>query len=77
MIPVASGTAIQSIFSPQSQHPTVGMASLTGSDHWRIERVVAVAMLAIIPGSFVFDSAFMNYLLAASLAIHAHWGLFQ
>jgi hypothetical protein len=53
------------------------MAGLATPDHWKIERVVAVAMLAIIPGSFVFDSAFMNYLLAASLAIHAHWGLFQ
>jgi hypothetical protein len=77
MMPVAGGTAIQPINSPQLQHPVAGMAVLTGTDHWKIERVVAVAMLAIIPGSFVFDSAFMNYLLAASLAIHAHWGLFE
>ena len=76
MIPVASGTApIQPAFLPYSQHPVAGMAVLTGSDHWKMERVVAVAMLAIIPGSFVFDSAFMNYLLAASLAVHAHWGM--
>ena len=53
------------------------MAALSASDHWKLERVVAVAMLAIIPGSFVYDSAFMNYLLAASLAIHAHWGTFS
>jgi hypothetical protein len=78
MIPVASGaSSVQPVSSPQLQHPIAGMAVLTGTDHWRIERVVAVAMLAIIPGSFVFDSAFMNYLLAASLAIHAHWGLFK
>src|ERR1700679_4244418 len=77
MIPVASGTSIQPAFSPQLQHPVAGMAALTTTDHWKIERVVAVAMLAIIPGSFVFDSAFMNYLLAASLAIHSHWGLFK
>lgn len=51
------------------------MAALSGTDHWKMERIVAIAMLAIIPGSFVFDSAFMNYLFAASLAIHAHWGL--
>lgn len=50
------------------------MGALTVTDHWKLERVVAVAMLAIIPGSFVFDSALMNYLLAASLAVHAHWG---
>ena len=53
------------------------MAALTGSAHWKLERLVAAALLAIIPGSFVFDSAFMNYLLAASLAIHAHWGSFE
>jgi hypothetical protein len=77
MIPVASGTAIQPVVAPQLQHPIAGMAVFTGTDHWKVERVVAVAMLAIIPGSFVFDSAFMNYLLAASLAVHAHWGLFE
>ncbi len=75
MIPVATGTALQPVFLPQLQQPTAGMAAFTGADHWKIERVVAVALLAIIPGSFVFDTAFMNYLLAASLAIHAHWGL--
>ena len=75
MIPSAGGTAIQSVFSPQFQHSTANMAVFTTSDHWKIERVVAVAMIAIIPGSFIFDSTFMNYLLAASVSIHAHWGL--
>ena len=75
MTPSVSGIAIQPVFSSQFQHPTANMAVFTTSDHWKIERVVAVAMIAIIPGSFVFDSPFMNYLLAASLSIHAHWGL--
>ncbi|CAF0725137.1 unnamed protein product [Adineta steineri] len=75
MLPVTSGTAIQPTFSSQLQHPKAGMAVLTGTDHWKMERVVAIAMLAIIPGSFVWDGPFMNYLLAASLAIHSHWGL--
>ena len=73
MIPIASGTAVQPVFS--LQNPTANMAVFTTSDHWKVERVVAVAMLAIIPGSFVCDSALMNYLLAASMAIHAHWGM--
>lgn len=77
MIPIASGTAIQPILSSPLQHPRAGMAVMTGTDHWKIERVVAVAMVAIIPGSFVYDTALMNYLLAASLAVHAHWGLFK
>lgn len=74
MIPVASGTHVQPMLLPVPQQQIAGMAAFTTSDHWKLERVVAVAMLAIIPGSFVFDSAFMNYLFAASLAIHAHWG---
>jgi hypothetical protein len=73
MIPTASGTNIQPVFLTHPQQPSIG---LSGLDHWKIERVIAVVMLAIIPGSFVLDSVFMNYLLAASLAIHAHWGLF-
>jgi succinate dehydrogenase (ubiquinone) membrane anchor subunit len=72
MIPVASGTATQPV---SLRHPTANMAVFTSSDHWKVERVVAVAMLAIIPGSFVYDSALMNYLLAATMAIHAHWGM--
>ena len=74
LTPVASGTAIQPVYSVRPQQPIAGMGALTVTDHWKLERVVAVAMLAIIPGSFVFDSALMNYLLAASLAVHAHWG---
>ncbi len=76
MIPTASGTNIQPVFLTHPQQPSIGLNGLTRSDHWKIERVIAVVMLAIIPGSFVFDSVFMNYLLAASMAIHAHWGLF-
>ncbi|CAF0751591.1 unnamed protein product [Adineta ricciae] len=75
MVPATTGTALQPRVSKQLQHPVAGMAALTGTAHWKIERVVAIAMLAIIPGSFVYDTAFMNYLLAASLAVHAHWGL--
>ena len=71
MAPPSSASNVQPASSPQSQH------AFAGSDHWKIERVVAIAMLAIIPGSFVFDSPLMNYLLAASLAIHAHWGSFD
>lgn len=66
---------VQPIFPEHAPQPSSHLSMLTGSDHWKIERVVALIMLAIIPGSFVCDSVFMNYLLAASLAIHAHWGL--
>ena len=74
MNPVASGTAVQPFFSPLPQQPVAGMAAFTGSSHWKAERIVAIALLPIIPCAFIFDSAFMNYVFAASLAIHAHWG---
>jgi hypothetical protein len=75
MIPMASGVNLQPEPSAHLQQSSSSLSVRTGSDHWKIERVIAVVMLAIIPSSFVFDSVLMNYLLAASLAIHAHWGL--
>ncbi len=77
MIPVAGGANFQPAFLQHLQQPSPSsLAILTGSDKWKLERIFALMMLAIIPSSFVFNSVFMNYLLAASLAIHAHWGLF-
>ncbi|CAF0985429.1 unnamed protein product [Adineta steineri] len=75
MIPTTTGTHIQPVYLPHPQQPSIGLSGLSRTDHWKIERVIIVAMLAIIPGSFVFDSILMNYFLAASLAIHAHWGM--
>ncbi|CAF1685040.1 unnamed protein product, partial [Didymodactylos carnosus] len=61
------------VFYPLSHQQQSGLAMLTSSTHWKLERVVAIALLAIIPGSFVLDSSVMNYLLAGTLAMHAHW----
>lgn len=75
MIPVASGANIQPAFLQHLQQPpSSSLAVLSGSEKWKIERIIALIMLAIIPTSFVFNSVLMNYLLAVSLAIHAHWG---
>ncbi len=77
MIPVTNATNVQPAFLQHFQQPSASsLAVLTGSNKWKIERIIALIMLAIIPSSFVFNSVFMNYLLSASLAIHAHWGLF-
>ncbi|CAF0927455.1 unnamed protein product [Rotaria sordida] len=73
MISMTGGTTtIQPVFSINPSQTSIG---LTGSEHYKIERIVALVMLAIIPGSFVFNSVFMNYLLAVSIVIHAHWGM--
>lgn len=76
MMPTAGGANVHPVFLSNLQQPSSSLALLTGCDQWKFERIIAIIMLAIIPSSFVFDSVFMNYLLAASLAIHAHWGLF-
>ena len=77
MLPVAAGANVHPAFLQHLQQPSPSaLAILAGSDKWKLERIFALIMLAIIPSSFVFNSVFMNYLLAASLCIHAHWGLF-
>ena len=72
-----SSSFVQPVYSFSSEyHPSApGFARRARDEQWKLERLVAVTMLAIIPGSFVFDSLLMNYLLAFSLALHAHWGL--
>jgi hypothetical protein len=75
MIPTGTGTNLQPVFLEHLHQPLLRLAVLTGADHWKIERLIAIVMLAIIPSSFAFNSVLMNYFLAASLAIHAHWGL--
>jgi succinate dehydrogenase (ubiquinone) membrane anchor subunit len=49
--------------------------SHNASLHWNIERALAVGLLAIIPGSLILESSATDYLLAASLTLHSHWGL--
>jgi len=77
LAPIASSTALQPANSTQLQHRVAGMSSLSGTTHWKVERIVATAMLGIIPGAFIFESPLMNYLFAASVALHAHWGLLE
>ncbi len=42
---------------------------------WTIERAVTIGMTGIMPLAFIFPSNIMDYLLAFSLTLHAHWGL--
>ena len=77
MMPMTGGANIQPMIPALPPQSLATTTILTRADHWKIERAIAIAMLAIIPGSFVIDSVLLNYLLAASLAIHAHWGSFS
>jgi succinate dehydrogenase (ubiquinone) membrane anchor subunit len=42
---------------------------------WQAERVLSIGMLATVPAALLAPTAATEYLLAASLVIHSHWGL--
>lgn len=52
-------------------------ASVQG-DHvrlWLIERIVSASFLSLIPAALLFESKFIDVLLAAAVVMHTHWGL--
>ena len=42
-----------------------------------MERVVAVAMVGLIPAAFVYPSPVVDYSLALALPLHGHWYFMQ
>ena len=40
---------------------------------WTIERGVAIALLPLVPAAFYFTSPAMDYLVAFTFTLHAHW----
>ena len=55
---MASGANLQPVFSEYLQQPSSSLAVLTGSDQWKTERAIVVAMLPIIPFSFVLNQKY-------------------
>lgn len=49
--------------------------SSASSTHWKIERVVSVALLGLIPACLILENNILDYALASSLVLHSHWGL--
>ena len=68
-------TTVTSIQNNRRSASSATASSHNASLHWNIERALAVGLLAIIPGSLILESAATDYLLAASLTLHSHWGL--
>lgn len=48
----------------------------SADDHtrlWTIERGLALSLVPLVPAAFIFPSPAMDYLLAISFTLHAHW----
>ncbi|CAL1684728.1 unnamed protein product [Lasius platythorax] len=53
-------------------------AASAQGDHvrlWLIERIVSASFLSLIPAALLFESKFIDILLAAAIVVHTHWGL--
>ena len=72
-IPAPINSAVTQIV--RSASAAASANSSESSTHWNVERYLSVALLAIIPGSLLIESSLTDYILAASLVLHSHWGL--
>lgn len=43
------------------------------STHWKIERVLAVSMLGIMPSALIFQGPLMDFVLTTTVFMHAFW----
>ena len=49
------------------------MKSGSGGTHWKVERVLSVAMVGLIPTAFIYPCPVVDYGLAIALPLHGHW----
>ena len=43
------------------------------SQHWKMERIVAVSMIGIMPAALFFQNPTMDFLLSTSVFLHGFW----
>ncbi|KAK7465941.1 hypothetical protein BaRGS_00037479 [Batillaria attramentaria] len=48
---------------------------MMASTHWKVERVVAVAMVGIMPACLFVQGPMMDHLLTTFVYLHGHWGM--
>lgn len=44
-----------------------------GSQHWMVERIVAVGLLAAVPAGIFYPAPIIDHSLAVLLPLHAYW----
>ncbi|XP_036005580.1 succinate dehydrogenase [ubiquinone] cytochrome b small subunit B, mitochondrial [Fundulus heteroclitus] len=60
-----------------SQPLYAGSDSKAASLHWTAERVLSIALLAMVPAAYFSPGPVIDYSLAAALTLHGHWGIGQ
>ncbi|CAL8104414.1 unnamed protein product [Calicophoron daubneyi] len=71
----------RTIFVGTAKHSKIGTApapyksGMLPSVHWTIERVVMASMVPLYPAAIFLDTPVMNFLVVATVSLHAYWGL--
>ncbi|XP_064470702.1 succinate dehydrogenase [ubiquinone] cytochrome b small subunit, mitochondrial-like [Ornithodoros turicata] len=71
-------STVNSTLVPASPRLTAIRSTSADASHvavWKAERLLSAALLGIVPGAFLFPCPAMDYLLAASVTMHIHWGV--
>lgn len=50
-----------------------GKHMMMASTHWKIERIIAVSMLGIMPASIYFQGPFWDFMIASTVMLHGYW----
>ena len=46
---------------------------MMASTHWKVERIVMLSMIPIMPGAIMFPGPFMDYALTTVVFLHGFW----
>ncbi|XP_067656284.1 succinate dehydrogenase [ubiquinone] cytochrome b small subunit B, mitochondrial-like [Haliotis asinina] len=60
-------------FSPEEKRGTGHM--MMASSHWKIERVVMISMIPIMPACLLYQGAAMDYAISTVVFLHGYWGI--
>ncbi|XP_052773933.1 putative succinate dehydrogenase [ubiquinone] cytochrome b small subunit, mitochondrial [Mya arenaria] len=58
---------------PYTPEEKQGKHMMFASTHWKVERVLAVSMIAIMPSAFFFQGPVMDFVFTTSIFMHAFW----
>ncbi|EGD81536.1 hypothetical protein PTSG_02255 [Salpingoeca rosetta] len=61
--------------APRNAVATKSTSDTTGLGHWKLERVVSVALVGLVPAAFVAPGPFVDYSLAVTMPLHTYMGM--